>query len=70
MSFVGFFGLIDRVVEIGPVVYVKMPGISMVIVNSYEVAQDVLSKRPNTTAGRRMGYMIKELYVSIPFPNV
>jgi hypothetical protein len=70
MSFVGFFGLIDRVVEIGPVVYVKLPGISLVIVNSYEVAQGVLSTRPNTTAGRRMGYMVKELYVSIPFSNL
>jgi hypothetical protein len=52
---------------LGPVVYVKLPGISMVILNSYEVAQDVLSKRPNTTAGREIGYMVKELYVFINF---
>ena len=57
------------VVEIGPVVYVKLPGMSMVIVNSHEVAQDILSKRTHTTAGRRMGYMIQELYVSIPLSN-
>jgi cytochrome P450 len=50
---------------LGPVVYVKLPGISMVILNSYEVAQDILSKRPNNTAGRRIGYMVKEVYVSV-----
>jgi hypothetical protein len=69
VSFGGFLALIDRVVEIGPLVYVKLPGISLVIVNSHEVAQDLLSKRTNTTAGRRMGYMIQELYVSTPLSN-
>jgi hypothetical protein len=37
----------------------------MVILNSYEVAHDVLSKRPNTTSEKRVGYMVKELYVYI-----
>jgi cytochrome P450 len=50
---------------LGPVVYVELPGTSMVILNSYEVAQDLLSKHPNNTAGRRIGCMITEVYVSI-----
>jgi hypothetical protein len=61
VSFGGYLGLIHRMVEIGPVVYVKLPGISPVIVNSHEVAQGVLTKRPNATGGRRIGYMVKEL---------
>jgi hypothetical protein len=50
---------------LGPIVHAELPGTSMVILNSYKVAQEFLSKRPNNTAGRQVGYMIREVYVSI-----
>ncbi|PVF97330.1 cytochrome P450 [Serendipita vermifera] len=55
----------DRLVEwaalYGDIVYAPIPGMNMVIINSYEVAQEFLSKRPNTTAGRRIAYIITDL---------
>jgi len=33
----------------------------MVVINSYDVAQELLGKRTSTTAGRKVGYMILEL---------
>lgn len=33
----------------------------MVILNSYELAQELLNKRPNSTAGRKTGYMVLEV---------
>ncbi|KIM28401.1 hypothetical protein M408DRAFT_140803 [Serendipita vermifera MAFF 305830] len=41
----------------GDMVHANIPGMRMVILNSYEVVQDVLMKRPNTTAERNNGYM-------------
>lgn len=38
-----------------------MPGVSMLNINSIEVAQELLGKRTNTTGGRKMGYMVKHL---------
>jgi hypothetical protein len=34
----------------------------MVVLNSYEIAQELLGKRPNTTSGRNMGYMMRKVY--------
>ena len=34
--------------------YLELPGISMVVLNSYEVAQELLGKRTNTTSGRKI----------------
>jgi hypothetical protein len=48
---------------IGDIVYAPIPGLNMITLNSYEVAQELLSKRPNTTAGRRVTYLITDLYV-------
>jgi hypothetical protein len=45
----------------GELVYAPVPGMSMVIVNSYEVAQEFLSKRPQSTAGRFVSYLVGDL---------
>lgn len=42
-------------------VYVTLPGVSIVILNSYEIAQELLSKRLNTTGGRNGGYMFTQM---------
>ncbi|KIM28311.1 hypothetical protein M408DRAFT_329417 [Serendipita vermifera MAFF 305830] len=47
--------------EYGDIVSVEIPGTPMVILNSYETVQELLNKRPNTTAGRKIGYMIFEI---------
>jgi hypothetical protein len=46
---------------IGDIVYAKLPRTPMVFLNSYELAQQLLSQRPNTTAGRFMTYMIYDV---------
>jgi cytochrome P450 len=38
-----------------------MPGVSMLNINSIELAQELLGKRTNTTGGRKIGYMVKHL---------
>jgi hypothetical protein len=43
---------------IGEIVSVEIPGTPVVIINSYEIIQDILSKRPSTTGGRKIGYMV------------
>ncbi|KIM20898.1 hypothetical protein M408DRAFT_41311, partial [Serendipita vermifera MAFF 305830] len=43
------------------IVSVELPGISMVIINSYDIAQELMIKRPNNTAGRKVGYMFFEV---------
>jgi hypothetical protein len=45
----------------GDIVYAPLPGMSIVILNSYEAAQELLSKRPNSTSGRHIGYLVKDL---------
>ncbi|PVF93577.1 cytochrome P450 [Serendipita vermifera] len=45
----------------GDIVYTPLPGMEIVIINSHEVAHELLSKRPNSTAGRRFGYLISDL---------
>jgi hypothetical protein len=54
---------VSRLFFIGDIVYAPIPGINMITLNSYDVAQELLSKRPNTTAGRRITYLITDLYV-------
>jgi hypothetical protein len=46
---------------VGDIVYLELPGISIVVLNSYEVAQELLGKRTNATSGRKIGYMMSEL---------
>ena len=46
---------------IGDIVSVEIPGFPVVIINSYETVQDILAKRPGTTGGRKIGYMVFEL---------
>jgi hypothetical protein len=38
-----------------------MPGVSMLNINSIELAQELLGKRTSTTGGRKIGYMVKHL---------
>ena len=45
----------------GDVVSVEIPGLSLVILNSYEAAQELLGKRPNTTSARKIGYMTRQV---------
>jgi hypothetical protein len=47
--------------SIGDIVSVEIPGFPVVIINSYEAIQDILAKRPGTTGGRNIGYMVLEL---------
>ncbi|KIM28306.1 hypothetical protein M408DRAFT_329415 [Serendipita vermifera MAFF 305830] len=47
--------------EYGEIVSVEVPGTSMVILNSYDIAQELLNKRPNSTARRNIGYMMLEV---------
>lgn len=46
---------------VGDVTYAAMPGVSMLNINSIEVAQELLGRRTNTTGGRKIGYMVKRL---------
>lgn len=45
----------------GDIVYAPVPGTEIVILNSYEVVQELLSKRPGSTAGRDVGYLASSL---------
>jgi hypothetical protein len=45
----------------GDVVYAPFPGMQNIILNSHEVAQEFLSKKPQSTAGRRVGYLVRQL---------
>jgi hypothetical protein len=45
----------------GEIVYAPIPGNQIVILNSYEIAQEFLAKRPSSTAGRRVGYLVNNL---------
>ncbi|PVF93585.1 cytochrome P450 [Serendipita vermifera] len=45
----------------GDIVYAPIPGMSIVILNSHDIAQELLAKRPSLTAGRRVGYLMLEL---------
>jgi hypothetical protein len=45
----------------GDIVYVELPGVPMVVLNSYEVTQELLGKRTKSTGGRKIGYMIREV---------
>ncbi|PVF97326.1 cytochrome P450 [Serendipita vermifera] len=45
----------------GDIVYAPMPGRSVVILSSHEIAQELLSKRPSSTSGRRSGNRLSNL---------
>jgi hypothetical protein len=45
----------------GDIVYLELPGVSMVVLNSYEVAQELLWKRTNSTSERKIGYMMTQM---------
>ncbi|PVG01693.1 cytochrome P450 [Serendipita vermifera] len=45
----------------GDIVYAPVPGVDVVILNSYEVAHELLSKRPSSTSSRHAGYLFINL---------
>jgi len=45
----------------GDIVSVEIPGLSLLILNTYDAAQELLAKRANTTSGRKIGYMIRKV---------
>ncbi|PVF97319.1 cytochrome P450 [Serendipita vermifera] len=45
----------------GEIVYAPVPGRHIYILNSHEVAQELLSKKPGSTSGRNWGYLINTL---------
>jgi hypothetical protein len=45
----------------GEIVYAPLPGMNIIILNSYDITQDFLGKRPSLTAGRYTGYFVLEL---------
>lgn len=45
----------------GDIVYAPIPGMDIVILNSQEIAQELLAKRPSSTGGRRFGYLLTRL---------
>ncbi|PVF95137.1 cytochrome P450 [Serendipita vermifera] len=48
-------------VTYGDIVYAPLPGMEIVILNSVEVAQELLNKKRNTTARRQVGYLVMNL---------
>jgi hypothetical protein len=48
---------------IGEIVYLHLPGLSMIVVNDLEMIHELLVKRANNTAGRFNPYMAVELLV-------
>jgi hypothetical protein len=51
-------------VLIGDIVYVQLPGISLMIVNSLDLSHELLSKRTDINSGRTISYMVTELYAT------
>ena len=57
----GLVAINDLIRFTGDIVYLELPGKPIVVLNSYGVAQELLGKRTNTTSGRKIGYMMREL---------
>jgi hypothetical protein len=45
----------------GDLAYASMPGVSILNINSIELAHELLGKRTSTTSYRKIGYMVKHL---------
>ncbi|PVF93570.1 cytochrome P450 [Serendipita vermifera] len=45
----------------GGIVYAPLPGMDIVILNSHEIAEDLLTKRSSSTGARRPGYLLSDL---------
>jgi hypothetical protein len=48
---------------IGEIVYAPLPGMDIVVLNSHEIAQELLGKRPSSTSGRQAGYFLHTMSV-------
>jgi len=53
--------LVFKVDSPGNVVSVQLPGLQMVIINSYDAASELLIKHPNSTGHRKIGYMVLKM---------
>jgi hypothetical protein len=48
-------------ISTGDIVYAPLPGMDIVIINSHEIAEELLSKRSSSTGARRPGYLLSDL---------
>ncbi|CAG8691837.1 1627_t:CDS:2, partial [Acaulospora colombiana] len=48
--------------EYGDLIFVDLPGMPFIVVNSLDMAHELMSKRASAIAGRKVGYMAKTLY--------
>jgi hypothetical protein len=53
--------IIFPIVSSGEIVYAPLPGLKVLVINTHEAAQELLSKRPNSTAGRFIPYLVAKL---------
>ena len=49
--------------DIGDIIYVQLPGMPFYIINSLEMAQELCNKRVKINSDRKIGYMVKSLFV-------
>jgi uncharacterized SAM-binding protein YcdF (DUF218 family) len=49
---------------LGDLIWMKLPGMSMLVVNNLDIAHDLLSRKSSLNSGRSMGYMMNETYVT------
>ncbi|GJJ11055.1 hypothetical protein Clacol_005286 [Clathrus columnatus] len=49
--------------EYGDLFYLSMPGVSMLFINSYELAEELFDKRGNIYSDRYQSTVLNELYV-------
>ncbi|KIM28408.1 hypothetical protein M408DRAFT_23789 [Serendipita vermifera MAFF 305830] len=54
-------GFTEWAKKYGDIVHAQIPGMRVIVVNSYALAQELLTKRPSTTAGRKNGFMFQEI---------
>jgi len=54
----------------GDIIHLTVLGRRMIVIHSYDVVQELLNKRPSTTAGRNMGYMYTHMYVIKLRPSI
>lgn len=47
--------------SLGDLIYIRLPGISMMIVNGLEAANELLSRRTNLNSGRTVSYMLSDV---------
>jgi hypothetical protein len=46
---------------LGDLIWMRLPGLSMLVVNDLDMAHDLLSKNPSLNSRRHIGYMMNEM---------